>query len=135
VPESAEATVRALFAAFADRDAERALALVDPAFEFWPQGTAELTGREEAYRGHDGLRRYFSDVERVWDELRVDPHDLRVAGDGVVAFGTIEGRAGGQEVRRPVIWVFKLRDERLLYARAVATAAEALAIARTAGTP
>ena len=68
-----ETTVRALFDAFARRDVERALTLVDPGFEFWPQGTAERAGREEPYRGADGLRRYFADVAEVWDELWVDP--------------------------------------------------------------
>jgi ketosteroid isomerase-like protein len=129
VPESAEATVRALFAAFADRDADRALPLVDAGLEFWPQGTAELAGRDDAYRGHEGLRRYFADVEQLWDELWVDPHDMRAAGTGVIAFGTIHGRAGGREIQRPVVWVFKLRDGRIAYGRAVSTAAEALAIA------
>ena len=47
----------------------------------------------------------------------------------MVAFGTAHGRAGGTEMHRPVIWVFKLRDDRLAYARVVPTAAEALAIA------
>jgi uncharacterized protein len=125
----AATTVRALFDAFARRDVDRALALVDPAVEFWPQGTAERTRRTEPYRGPDGLRRYFADVAAVWDELWVDPSDLRVAGAGVVAFGTAHGRAGDEEMHRPVIWVFKLRGERLAYGRVVATAAEALAMA------
>jgi hypothetical protein len=47
----------------------------------------------------------------------------------VVAFGVAHGRAGATEMRLPVIWVFKLRDDRVAYARVVATAAEALAIA------
>jgi ketosteroid isomerase-like protein len=129
VPGHAETTVRALFDAFARRDVERALALVDPDFEFWPQGTAERAGRTEPYRRADGLRRYFADVEELWDELWVEPRDLRAAGAGVVAFGVAHGRAGATEMRLPVIWVFKLRDDRVAYARVVATAAEALAIA------
>lgn len=122
--------IRALFDAFARRDLETALTLLDPDVEFWPQGTAERTQRTTPYRGHDGIREYFADVGRVWDDLRVEPDDLRVAGVGVVAFGTAHGRIGAELVHQPVIWVFKLRGGRVVFGRVVATAAEAEATAR-----
>ena len=118
-------TIRALYAAFGARDLDAALALTDPEVEFWPQGTAQRVGRTEPYRGADGLRAYFADVAAQWDELRVQPDELRIAGNGVVAFGTAIGRSGGEEVRQPVIWVWKLRDGRVLSGRVVATAAQA----------
>jgi ketosteroid isomerase-like protein len=122
-------TVRALYDAFARRDVGAAIALAHPELEFWPHGTAERARRGESYRGHDGLREYFADVERVWDELRVEPDELRVAGDAVVAFGTAVGRTRGQEVRQQVIWVWKLREGRVLSGRVVPTAAAAAAAA------
>jgi ketosteroid isomerase-like protein len=126
VPDvQAEEVVSALYDAFARRDVEAAVALAHPELEFWPQGTAERVGREEPYRGPDGLRRYFADVERAWEQLRVEPAELRVAGAGVVAFGRVVGRSGGRDVELPAIWVWKLRDGLVAYVRAVATAAEA----------
>ena len=130
-PTPAETIVRALFAAFAARDADAALPLLDPAVEFWPQATGERSGRTEPYRGHDGFRAYLADVERVWDAFEVEPADWRVAGGGVVCFGEARGRARGDDVtqRLPVIWVFRLRDGRVAYCRVARTAAEATAMA------
>jgi ketosteroid isomerase-like protein len=128
---SSEDVVRALFDAFGRRDLDAALALAHPDVEFWPQGTAQRAQRTAPYRGYDGLRQYFADVAQHWDELRLEPGELRVAGDGVVAFGTAVGRPAGdeEEQRQPVIWLFKLREGRILHGRVVATAAEALAAA------
>ena len=63
--QPAEQTVRALFAAFADRDVEAALALLHPDVELWAQPTAERVRRAEPYHGHDGFRAYLADVDRV----------------------------------------------------------------------
>jgi ketosteroid isomerase-like protein len=127
VAASAQEIVTALFAAFSERDVEKAIALSDPEGELWLEGTAGRTGRSGPYRGAEGLREYFADLGRVWEEITVMPGDLRVAGGGVVSFGRVRIRAIGETetVELPVIWVFKLRNSRVLSARVVATAAEA----------
>lgn len=119
---TADESVRAFFAAFSRRDVDAAVALVCEDMELWPEGTAERAGRTEPYRGEEGIRRYFADVEAGWDELVVEPGELRVAGDGVVVFGNVRGRAGDIVLEVPVIWVFKLRDGRLHRGRVVTTA-------------
>ena len=121
--------VRGLFAAFADRDVEAAIALCDPAIDWWPEGTGARSGRQMPYRGHEGMRLYFADVAAVWDALAIDPGELRVAGNGVIVFGTVRGRLRGEAgvVEAPVIYVFKLQDGRLRTGRVAATAAEATA--------
>lgn len=103
-------TVRAIYDAFERRDVEAALAFVDEAIEFLPLGTAERTGRSEPYRGHDGLREYFADAARVWDELTLHADDIRAAAGGVVVFGSVSGVAGGQPLSRRVIWTWRVRD-------------------------
>lgn len=124
--------VRALFDAFARRDADAVVTLLDPEAEIVPQGTARRVERREPYRGYAGAQQYLADVAAVWERLEVEPGDLRVAGNGVVAFGTARGVSGGTEIEVPVIWVFKLRAGRVLSARVVATAAEAeVALARS----
>ena len=127
IPTSDEQTVRDLFAAFAARDADAAVALLHPDVEVWAQPTAELIRRSERYRGHGGFREYLADVDRVWEAFRVEPHDFRVAAGGVICFGVAEGRARGSETawRLPVIWVFRLRDGLVAYCRVARTAAEA----------
>ncbi len=119
--------VRELFEAANRRDADAVLAVTHPDAEFWLSGTAEQTGRKEPYRGHAGVLEYFADVDAVWEEFALSPGELRIAGDGVVSFGSVRVRAVGEPASRDVavIWVFKLRDAMVLTARAVQTAAEA----------
>jgi ketosteroid isomerase-like protein len=128
---TAQETVLALFAAFAARDAEAAIALLHPRLEFYPQPTGELAGRREPYRGHEGFRRYLTDVDRVWESFDVEPVDFRAAGAGVICFGHATGRPrDAAETRRvPVIWVFRLREDRIVFCRVARTAAEATALA------
>ena len=122
-----DATVRALFAAFAARDLDAVLAVAHPDIELWAQPTAELVGRTEPYRGHAGVVEYLADVERAWAAFTVEPTDVRAAGGGVICFGRAEGRAHGEDrVRRlPVIWVFRLRDDLVVFCRVARTAEEA----------
>jgi ketosteroid isomerase-like protein len=103
-------TVRAIYDAFARRDLDAALRHVADDVEFFPEGTASLLGRTAPYTGHDGLRRYFADAERVWDELVLEAEDMRAVAGSVIVFGQVRGRVGGAPVRRRVIWTWKVRD-------------------------
>lgn len=112
--------IRALFAAFARRDVDAALALVAEDFEFWPQGTAQHADLELPYRGHDGVRRYFADVARVWERLEIEPRSIRAVSGGSTAFGVARGRTfSGEQVEVSVIWVFRLHAGRVVQAKAI----------------
>jgi ketosteroid isomerase-like protein len=102
--------VRAIYAAFAARDLERALAFVAPECEIRLEGTARAAGRTEPYRGHAGMREYFADVERIWEELTIHAEDFRVVPGSVIVMGHVTGRQGGAPVRRAAIWTWRLRD-------------------------
>ena len=112
------ATVRAIFEAFARRDLEGALEHVADELEFEPTVTARLAGRTEPYRGRDGLREYFADAARVWDELTLEADDVRAAPGSVVVFGHAVGRVGGEHVRRRVVWTWRLRGGKAVWMRA-----------------
>lgn len=103
-------TVRAIYDAFARRDLEAALQHIATDAEFHPIGTAARTGRTEPYRGHDGVREYFADAARVWDDLRITADDIRVAAGGVIAFGHVEGIVDGETVQTAAIWIWQVRD-------------------------
>ena len=110
--------VRAIYDAFARRDIEAALAHVDPDMTFAPEGTARLLGRTEPYRGHDGLREYFADVERTWTELTLHATDVRATGGGVVVFGHVEGTIDGQAYSSDALWTWQIRGGKAVSARA-----------------
>jgi|tagenome__1003787_1003787.scaffolds.fasta_scaffold20633685_2 ketosteroid isomerase-like protein len=102
------ATVRAIYEAFSRRDVEGMLQHVAEDCVIDLPGTAERAGRGEPYRGPDGVRQYFADAARVWNELTLYAEDIRAASGGVVVFGHIEGTHQGQLVRRRVIWLWNL---------------------------
>lgn len=107
-------TVQRMFEAFAARDVEAVLSLLDPAVEFSAQATSEVVGRDGPYRGHAGIRQYFEDVERVWDELRVEPVDVRSVAGAVVIFGRVYGVRAGEVLDTGALWTWRLRDGRVV---------------------
>jgi ketosteroid isomerase-like protein len=112
------AAVRAVYDAFARRDLDGVLEHVAPDCELYLEGTASATGRSEPYRGHAGLREYFGDVERVWEELTLHAEDIRVVPGSVVVMGHVSGVRSGQRMRRAAVWTWRLQDGKATYIRA-----------------
>jgi ketosteroid isomerase-like protein len=119
--------VKAMFAAFAARDLQMVLALADPEIEFTAV-TGEHAGRTDPYRGHDGLRAYFRDVAEVWEELRLTPREFRAAGDLVLVTGKVSARSRGRTVTGSTGWIWQVRDDKVVYGRVYASAADAIAV-------
>ena len=109
--------VRAIYAAFAARDLDRAIELLSPDCELHLRGTQDLIGREEPYRGHAGMREYYDDVERTWEELTLFANDFRAIPGAVVVMGHVEGRLDGQPVRRGAVWTWKLHAGKAIEVR------------------
>jgi ketosteroid isomerase-like protein len=119
-------TIRLAFAAFERRDADGLLALCAPDVVFEPV-TARLAGGGEAYRGHDGLRRYLEDVGRVWQELRPSPDAYHEGEDGiVVATGRVYAWGVGRVIDSPAGWLWRVQDGKIAYGRIFETASGAL---------
>jgi|SRR5215211_2101479 len=111
------ALVRTLFDAFARRDIDGMLQHVADDCELEAPGTAERVGRREPYRGIDGLRQFFADADRVWEELTLFADDIRAAADGVVVFGHVEARHAGEVLRRRAVWLWELHDGKAVRVR------------------
>jgi ketosteroid isomerase-like protein len=110
-PISKEAVVARLFEAFSRRDLTGTLELMHPEIVFQPM-TAEVTQAGEPYRGHEGIRRYVEDVELHWNELTVEPTQIRAAGRAVVALGIVSGSGpAGSFEDAPTTWVVKFKDD------------------------
>ncbi len=69
-----------------------------------------MLGRTEPYRGHAGVREYFADASRVWDDITLHAEDIRAIAGSVVVFGRVDATRDGQAVRRRVLWTWKVRD-------------------------
>ena len=109
--------VRAIYAAFAARDLEAGLTHVAPDCEIVVEGTARRAGRSGPYRGHEGLRDYFADVETVWHELEIHAEDYRVIPGSVVVMGHVEGRGDAGPFRRACVWTWRLAGGRAVQVR------------------
>ena len=118
--------VRQAFAAFEERDPEQIVAIARADFVFEPV-TARIAAGGEPYRGHDGLRRYFEDVARVWQELRPTPDTFYEREGVVVATGRVYAWGAGRVVDAPAGWLWRVNDGLLVYGRVFETAAGALA--------
>ena len=119
--------VRRLYEPFAERDLDAMIALTTPDVEFFPQVTASMVKREEPYRGHEGLRTYFEDADRVWRELEIIPHEFHDVGDQVLVFGRVYGRGeGGYISDSPTAWLWRFRGDLIAWGRVFTSRAEAL---------
>lgn len=127
VSENVELAQR-VFDAFARRDVDAIVALCDPEVEFHAV-TAVLVGRDTPYRGAEGIRRYFADAERVWEELEMAPREFHAVGDDVVVLGRVYARGEGRIVDSPTGWVWRFRNGLLVWGRVYANADDARAAA------
>jgi uncharacterized protein len=117
--------VKAVFAAFAERDLEGVLVHLAPDVEFIAV-TSDYAGRAGPYLGHDGMREYFRDVARVWDELRLTPTDYRQVGDQVLVTGRVLARSPSRTVAGSTGWIWRLVDGKVTYIRVYASAEDAV---------
>lgn len=103
--------VRAIYAAFAAGDVDAALEHISETMKFSPRATAQRIGRGETpYYGHQGVRQYFADAARTWDELRLHCDTLYAHANEVVVHGRVTGVADGEPFARHVVWVWQVRD-------------------------
>jgi ketosteroid isomerase-like protein len=109
--------VRGIYAAFAARDLDGALEFIAPGCEIHLEGTARAVGRTGPYVGHTGLREYFADVERVWDELQIHATDFRTVPGSVIVLGHVSARADGKAIRRTAVWTWRVDDGRATHLR------------------
>jgi ketosteroid isomerase-like protein len=101
---------------FNRRDPEVMIASWDARCEWHPFLTAEVEGAQ-GYRGHDGLRQWFKDIDEMFSEISWHPDSVKnLEGDRVLVLGTIRGRGrtSGVEVETPIGQLIELRDGMIL---------------------
>jgi ketosteroid isomerase-like protein len=116
---------RKVLDALGTRDPSRLIALSDPDVE-WHSFFALSEGG--VYRGHDGARRYMSDLDDAWEVGRAEVDDALGMGDVAVLVGRIHyrGKGSGVESASPAGWMFKFRDGKVLCFRAFREPEQAL---------
>jgi ketosteroid isomerase-like protein len=117
---------RKVLHALGTRDSARLIALSDPEVE-WHSFFAMGEGGS-SYRGHDGTRRYMSDLNDAFEIGRAEVDDALGVGDLAVLVGRIHyrGKGSGVEGDSPAGWMLKFRDGKLLRFRAFREPEQAL---------
>ena len=113
-----EVTLRA-YEAWNARDFDACIALVDPEVEWTFSGGAQMPGTDEVYRGHEGVRRFWSEFIDPWESLRIEITDTREAGDTLVVFVKFHGvgMGSGVELTMPFVHLMTYRNRKLRFAR------------------
>lgn len=110
-------------------DVEGALAYVHPDIEWHTR----WLGAAEVYRGHDGLRGFFTALAETWEYLRVEPEELIETGDqsAVVVQRLVgRGRGSGIQVDMHVYDAITISDGLVLTRRVFYSLDEALTASR-----
>jgi ketosteroid isomerase-like protein len=124
---------RELVEAVAQQDADRLVELTDPEVE-WHSFFAQL-GEGGVYLGHEGMRRYMSDLMDAWERWRFYEHGVLAVDDLVLMVGhfAYRGRDSGIETTSPPAGVLvKFRDGKAIYMRSWRDPAQALEAAARA---
>ena len=96
------------------RDAESFVALCDPEVEVHSV-FSDVAGT--VYRGHEGVRRMFGDLQDTWDEIRVEPEAYFDLGEHTLLFYALHGwgKHSGADVALPAAGVAKWRHNLFAY--------------------
>lgn len=116
---------REVLAALGSRDPSRLIALSDPEVEWHSFFALSVEG---VYRGHDGTRRYMTDLADAWEIARAEIDDALGIGDVAVLVGRIRyrGKGSGVASASSAGWMLRFRNGQVLRFRAFREPAQAL---------
>jgi ketosteroid isomerase-like protein len=118
---SIEAIGRQFVDAFNRRDVSDLIVLTDPAVEFHP---TSLVGERRRYDGHEGLRRWFADLEESQIEHQVRVKEVRQTDEGFLVLSEV--LLGGELVSPSAMLAWVNDDGLIVEARAFLTDPETL---------
>lgn len=108
---------RRVIKAFNARETDAIIEMFDPQIEYH---SAMTTPGGAVYHGHDGMRRYFGDLEDAWeDEFRAEPEAYFDLGEHTLLFYVARGRGrqSAADVAMAFAQVARWRDGLIVYLR------------------
>jgi ketosteroid isomerase-like protein len=101
--------------AFNERDLDAFLALADPDVEIVPQ-TVQLEG-VASFHGHDGIRKWWSDLLSVFPDFQTELDEVRERGDLTIARARLRGHGVESDAffERPIWQVVEWRHEKAVW--------------------
>jgi ketosteroid isomerase-like protein len=126
--ENVEVLVRESHDAFNRRDLDAWVGGWDEHCEYQPAMERDMTGDDDSYCGHEGLRRWWQEMSDAWSDLHTEVHEVRAVGDRVFVSLTLrgKGRVSGAEMEAPFCQVGTIRDGKISSSRDYAEREQAL---------
>jgi ketosteroid isomerase-like protein len=114
--------------AFNKRDVEWLIDHATEEQEWYPAITTGVEGKP--FRGHAGVRQFFSELDEVWEEFSLAPEEIRDLGDAILILGQVRARArNGVEFEQSLDGVWEVRDHKIVSGRSYLDREEALRVA------
>jgi ketosteroid isomerase-like protein len=114
---SAEQLVRRAYRAFSERDLEALRELADPEIEIRTV-TGMLAGRDEPYKGYEGMLEYMRDVGEMWDEIELLATEFHQISDSrLIVFGRVRARRELATIDAPNAWLWEVAEGTIRSAR------------------
>ena len=125
--ENVETFKRAIDA-YNRRDVDGLLETLDPEVEWYSALMVPMGGKATVFRGYEGIRELFRDLDEVLDDWHAEYPEIRDLGDRIVAIGWVRtrGRGSGAETESPIGTVSDIKDGKAIRIRTYLDADEAL---------
>ena len=109
-------------------DLEGLLSEVHPEAEYRAATQQAIEGEGSAFRGHDGIRRWFRELHDLYEEIESEILEVRDLGDRVVVVFRVRGRGTGSGVtlEQSLAQVVTVRQGKVIEIREYFTREEAL---------
>jgi ketosteroid isomerase-like protein len=110
-------------------DIDALISLCDPGFRL---DMSDRVLNPATYQGHEGIRRFYSEVSEVWESFTWEPLEIKELERGTVALvhSRGKGRGSGLELDRQAAMVWRIEGDQALSLTFYRDPARALAAAR-----
>ena len=97
--------------AYNRRDVEALLETLDPEIEWYSALMVPMGGKATVFRGYEGIRELFRELDEVLDDWHAEYPEIRDLGDRIVGIGHVRtrGRGSGAETESPIATVCDVR--------------------------
>jgi len=114
--------------AYNRRDPEALLEFMDAEVEWYPAILVGLGGGATVFRGHEGIRAMFREVDENLAEIHVEVAEVQDLGDRILATGRLRtrGKTSGAATESPFGYIAHFRDDKAFLVQTYLDPADAM---------
>ena len=98
--------------AYNRQDADALIEFMDAEVEWYPAILVGLGGKAAVFRGHDGIRELFREIDQTLAEIHVEVAEIRDLGDRIFATGLLRtrGKTSGVTTESPFGYIAHFKN-------------------------